>query len=132
MLKAAVAIIAGFLSIGVLAEGLDFLFQHLFPPQTGQVGEFRSAWMLWVMLGCTFFSCAWGGSVTAAIARKRALGSGLILAALIVLATLVNMVAVPSRLPLWWKALCVTLEGPATVLGAWLRACRTVPVRSAA
>jgi hypothetical protein len=121
MLKAALAVVAGIVSIFVIAVGLDFLVEHLLPSQYGPQREIRSWWMLLVILGYTLLACLWGGHITATIARERATGASLVLAALIVSATVVNLTMAPSKLPLWWKTLCLLLEAPAVGLGGWLR-----------
>lgn len=121
MLKAALAVIAGFVSVGGVAVGLDAGFERLFPDQYGPQGEVRSLAMLLFILLYTLLSCLFGGWITAAIARQKAMGASMALAALVMLMTIVNLTLIPNQLPVWWRLVCLILSGPAVVLGGWLR-----------
>jgi hypothetical protein len=121
MLKAAAAVIAGFVSIGLIGVAFDFVAEHLVASQYGPSGEVHSTWMLIVILTYTMLSCVCGGYIAATIAREHPRGACLTLGALMVLATLVACTMSPAKLPLWWKTLGVVLTGPAVVAGAYLR-----------
>jgi hypothetical protein len=123
MLKAVLAVVAGIISIGILATGLDFLVTHLLPGEYGPTpGEVRSTWMLFVVMGYSLVACAWGAYISAAIAPERVNVTSVVLAALMSVATAVNEFVQPVKLPLWWKIACPILEAPAILFGARLYA----------
>lgn len=124
MLRAVLAILAGFAVMGVTAVGSDMALGRIMRNEFGPGGDVKSVSVLAAILAYTLVACALGGYVTAAIAKDRPIQCAAMLAMLIAVMTIGNLVTMPGSTPLWWKILGGALSGPSAFFGGWIRARR--------
>ena len=127
MIRTSLAVLAGLAASAVFAVAADALAARLFPAQFGPSGEVHGAGMLAAMLFYTLIGCAFGGWVAALVEGARAKLAALVLAAVIIVFSIVNLIRMSGGLPWWWGILVVLLTAPAVLLGASLRAGRGSP-----
>jgi len=121
MLRSIGAIVFGFILIGVLAFGTDFLQRQTFADAYSATGRVESVAMLTLTLAYVFVFAVIGCYLTARLAPHSPMRHALILGALGLVFNIVGTVTQWHTAPTWYHVVALTLVMPAAWLGGRLR-----------
>lgn len=128
MLRATLAVIAGFILWSILWLGGNIAIGVLRPESQPEVGPITDAPMMIMMLGLSVVCSATSGWLAAFIGRAR--GPAVILAILLLVVGIGVQAPIWDRMPLWYHLPFLILLVPACLAGARVAPARVAPPRS--
>jgi hypothetical protein len=129
MVRSLAAIVGGYIAYLFLMGFTVLVLQTLLPNAFGPAaGSPREGWAMGIEIAYSVLFAIVGGYVTGLIARRAEIGHAAILAAIVLLISVVSLVAAPDSHPLWYSATLALLSAAAVVVGGMLRARQTTAV----
>src|SRR5687767_1179797 len=123
MLRSLTAIVGGYIAYAFLMGFTVLVLQTVLPTAFGAAdGSPREAWAMGLEIAYSVIFAMLAGYVTALTARRAEIGHAAILAAIIMLISVISLVAVPPGESQWYQAVLVILSAGAVVVGGMLRA----------
>jgi hypothetical protein len=120
ILRAFLALIAGFLSMAVLVGIATAALVQLVPEWVGAKGQPRAGY-IFVNLGYSFAAAMVGGYVTAWIAQSNPLIHTLMLALIVLLLSALSALQQRGSQPIWYQLMLIALTPVGVVIGGLLR-----------
>ena len=124
MIRSIFAVVGGFLVTAVLSLGADGVLVNLAAGSFTKSGQTESLFLLVLMLFYTLFFLAFGGYVTALIAKRAELAHALVLGLLGLALSVFAAMQNAETMPLWWHLTFLILLVPAVLVGGSLRMVR--------
>jgi hypothetical protein len=121
MVRSVIAIVVGFLVIGVLATGADYALQQVIPGAVDGNGRMTSVPLLLLTQMYVFAFAVFGCWLTARLAPNRPLQHALVLGALGLAFNVVGTIARWDNAPAWYHVIALMLVMPAAWIGGRLR-----------
>ena len=121
MVRSIIAVVVGFLVIGVLATGADLALQRVIPGAVDAGGRMTSVPLLLLTQLYVFAFAVFGCWLTARLAPSRPLQHALVLGALGLVFNVVGTVARWDNAPAWYHVIALLLVRPAAWVGGRLR-----------
>ncbi|MEO7712559.1 MAG: hypothetical protein ABIV10_06530 [Gemmatimonadaceae bacterium] len=119
--RSIVAVVVGFLVIGMLAIGTDAIVKATVPGVFGPDDRVDSVpWLLIIQL-YVFVYAAFGCWLAARMAPNRPMRHALILGALGLVFNIVGTIALWDKMPAWYHIVAIALVMPAAWVGARIR-----------
>jgi peptidoglycan/LPS O-acetylase OafA/YrhL len=129
MLRSLAAIVGGYIAYAFLMGFTVLVLQTVLPTAFGAADASpREAWAMAIEIAYSIVFAILAGYVTALIARRAGIAHAAILAAIVLLISVVSLVAAPEANPLWYNATLTLLSSAAVVVGGMLRARQTTAV----
>ncbi len=121
MLRSIVAIVVGFVLIGMLAMGTDMIVMQAFPAQFDEAGRTQNLTILMLMAAYVAVYAITGCYVTARLAPSRPMMHALILGALGLVMNIVATISLWGTAPAWYHILNLLLVMPYAWIGGRIR-----------
>lgn len=121
MIRSVIAIVVGFLLIGLLAFGADFALKSAMPGVFSPTGRVDNAGVLLLMMAYVFVFAVAGCYITARLAPHSPLKHALILGVLGLIFNVLGTWAMWETAPAWYHVVSLLLVMPAAWLGGRLR-----------
>jgi hypothetical protein len=119
--RSVIAVVVGFVVIGVLAMGTDAILKAAVPQIFGPNDRVGSLpWLLFIQL-YVFVYAVFGCWLTARLAPNRPMRHALILGALGLVLNVAGTIALWDRMPAWYHIVALALVMPAAWLGGRIR-----------
>ena len=120
ILRAFLALLAGFLTMAVLVGLATVLLTKLVPEWVGSPGHPRAGY-IFVNLGYSFAAAMAGGYVAAWVAKENPLIHALALALIVLLLAGLSALQQRGMQPIWYQLLLVAITPLGVTLGGMLR-----------
>ena len=121
VVRSIIAVVVGFLVIGVLAMGTDAILKSAVPGIFGPGDRVDSIMWLVVIQLYVFVYAVFGCWLAARLAPDRPMRHALILGVLGLLFNIAGTIALWDRMPAWYHIVALALVMPAAWLGGYLR-----------
>ena len=121
IIRSIVAVVVGFLVIGVLAMGTDAILRSSVPGIFGPGGRVESVPWLVAMQLYVFVYAVFGCWLTARLAPDRPMRHALILGVLGLVFNVAGSVAMWNTAPVWYHVVAIALVMPAAWVGGRIR-----------
>jgi hypothetical protein len=120
ILRALLALVAGFLTMAVLIGVATAALMKLAPEWVGATGSPRPAYIA-VNLGYSFGAALAGGFVTAWIAKENPLIHVLVLALVVLALSALSAVQQRGMQPIWYQLTLLAMTPVGVFVGGWVR-----------
>jgi peptidoglycan/LPS O-acetylase OafA/YrhL len=121
MLRSVISVVCGFVTIVILALLTDLILMIVTPGSFSDDGATRSLPLLVLALVYGFLFSAFGGYVTALIAKRAEIKHAVGLIILHLTMSIISSIQFAETAPMWWHASAIALIIPSVLLGSYLR-----------
>jgi peptidoglycan/LPS O-acetylase OafA/YrhL len=129
MVRSLAAIVGGYIAYAFLMGFTVLVLQTVLPTAFGATdGSPREAWAMGIEIAYSVLFAILSGYVTALIARRAEIGHAAILAAIVLLISVVSLIAAPDSTPVWYNATLTVLSAAGVIVGGMLRTRQIKPV----
>jgi hypothetical protein len=120
ILRALLALVAGFLTMAVLVGVVTAVLMKRAPGWVGAVGHPNPAYIA-VNLGYSFAAAIAGGYVTAWVAKDNPLIHVLVLALIVLLLSALSALQQRGLQPIWYQLTLLAMTPVGVFVGGWIR-----------